>query len=157
MSSPSTDSSNTTTSLPADTVDFAHRMFDAARNGDASLLSAALEAGLPVNLTNAQGNTLLMLAAYAGQVELTQTLVTKGADVNCANDRGQSPLAGAVFKGYDEVVHVLVAGGADPRGGSPTAIQTARMFNRPDLLEILGANDEDMKEVVPLPPGPPPS
>jgi len=42
-------------SLPPDTLDFAHRMFDAARSGDAPLLLQAIDAGLPVNLTNAQG------------------------------------------------------------------------------------------------------
>jgi hypothetical protein len=30
-------------------------MFDAARNGDTKLLLAAIEAGLPVNLTNDKG------------------------------------------------------------------------------------------------------
>jgi hypothetical protein len=45
------------TQLPSDTVEFAHRMFDAARNGDSALLLAAVDAGLPVNLTNAQGSS----------------------------------------------------------------------------------------------------
>ncbi|KAL4248984.1 Ankyrin repeat-containing domain superfamily protein [Abortiporus biennis] len=142
--------------LPAETIQFAHRMFDAARNGDVPLLKTALEARLPINLTNQQGNTILMLAAYAGHTELTKLLISRGADVNRPNDRGQSPLAGAVFKGYDEIVKALVAGGANPREGQPTAIQTARMFKRQDLLEILGATDEDLQEQVPLIPGPPP-
>ena len=42
-------------SLPAETVEFAHRMFDAARNGDTTLLAQAIEAGLPANLTNEKG------------------------------------------------------------------------------------------------------
>lgn len=96
-----------------------------------------------------------MLAAYAGHVEVTQLLIDKGADVNRPNDLGQSPLAGAVFKGYDEVVRILVAAGANPRMGTPTAIQTARMFNKSDYLTLMGANEEDMKEYVPLPPSPP--
>lgn len=41
--------------LPQDTIDFAYRMFDAARDGNFDLLSAAVNAGLPPNLTNAQG------------------------------------------------------------------------------------------------------
>lgn len=96
-----------------------------------------------------------MLAAYSGHPELVRGLLTRGADPNRVNDRGQSPLAGAVFKGEDEVVHVLVDGGADPRLGTPTAIQSARMFGKTELLTVLGANDEDLKENVPLPPGPP--
>jgi hypothetical protein len=41
--------------LPADTLEFAHRMFNAARNGDPTTLIPAINAGLPVNLTNDKG------------------------------------------------------------------------------------------------------
>ncbi|KAI0700225.1 ankyrin [Cerioporus squamosus] len=142
-------------SLPQETLDFAHRMFDAARDDNAELLMQAVGVGLPVNLTNDKGNTLLMLAAYNGHVDLVRQLLAKGADGNRANDQGQSPLAGAVFKGHDEVVRVLVEGGADPRHGRPTAIQTARMFKKDELLKVLGATDDDMKEPLPGIPGPP--
>lgn len=40
--------------LPPETLQFAHRMFDAARSGDLVLLQA-VDAGLPVNLTNDEG------------------------------------------------------------------------------------------------------
>ncbi|KAI0942516.1 hypothetical protein AcW1_003126 [Taiwanofungus camphoratus] len=136
--------------LPQETIEFAHRMFDAARNGDADVLLQAVDAGLPANLTNDAGNTLLMLAAYSGHAVLTRELISKGADPNRVNDRGQSPLAGAVFKGEDEVVRVLVAGGADPRLGTPTAIQTARMFNKKEVVAMLGASEEDMRKPVPF-------
>ncbi|KAM6493745.1 hypothetical protein JOM56_010106 [Amanita muscaria] len=139
-------------SLPKETIDFAHRMFDAARNGDSTVLSA-VDAGLPVNLTNAQGNTLLMLASYSGHVDLTNELLTRGADPNRLNDRGQSIVAGAVFKGYDEVVNVLMKHGADPRLGQPTAIETAHMFGKgKDLLDVLGAKEGDISLDVPLSP-----
>lgn len=144
-------------------------MFDAARQGNSELLLAAVEAGLPVDMMNEDGasllpstqpylshitfivhhlrmfprsvgrsvvcthagNTLLMLASYAGHAPLVHSLLTKyNANPNKLNDRGQSPLAGAVFKGEDEVVGVLVRGGADPRLGRPSAEESARMFGR---------------------------
>jgi ankyrin repeat protein len=37
-----------------------------ARSGDADALAAYIDAGVPVNLTNDKGDTLLMLAAYHG-------------------------------------------------------------------------------------------
>ncbi|KAH9934249.1 ankyrin, partial [Fomitopsis serialis] len=141
--------------LPAETVEFAHRIFDAARSGDTALLSQAIDSGLPVNLTNEKGNTLLMLAAYSGHADLTGTLLSKGADPNRVNDNGQSPLAGAVFKNENEVVRILMAGGANPRLGTPTAIQTARIFRKEDVLEIMGATEDDLKEALPTMPGPP--
>ncbi|KAK2460492.1 hypothetical protein APHAL10511_007498 [Amanita phalloides] len=128
-------------------------MFDAARNGDQALLLAAVDSGLPVNMTNAQGNTLLMLASYAGHAQLAQDLLSRGADPNRLNDRGQSVVAGAVFKGYDDVVQVLMRNGADPRMGQPTAIETAVMFGKGKaLLDVLGAKEGDVREGVPLSP-----
>jgi len=138
--------------LPPDTLDFAHRMFDAARAGNAPLLLQALDAGLPVDLTNGQGNTLLMLASYAGHTSLAHALLTRNADPNRLNDRGQSIVAGAVFKAHIETVRDLVAAGADPRLGKPSAIETAHMFGRRDLLEVLGAKEGDVGEDVPTPP-----
>ncbi|KAK0481955.1 ankyrin [Armillaria luteobubalina] len=138
-------------SLPAATIEFAHRMFDAARNGDASVLVPAINAGLPPDLTNPEGNTLLMLAAYAGHHVLAKELLSRGADPNSLNDRGQSIVAGAVFKGYRDTVRVLVEAGADPRKGKPTAIEAAYMFGRKDLMEVLGAKDDDISEDVPRP------
>lgn len=79
-------------------VEFAHRMFDLARAGDAQLL-AYVDAGVPVELTDAAGNSLLMLAAYHEHEPLVRGLSQRGADVDHLNDRWQSPLAGAVFKG----------------------------------------------------------
>jgi uncharacterized protein len=116
-------------------VELAHQMFDLARAGGTERLAAYVEAGVPVDLTDASGNTLLMLAAYHGQTDTVAVLAHLGADVNRLNDRGQSPLAGAVFKGEDHVVAALVAAGADPDAGTPTARETAQMFGRDDLFD----------------------
>ncbi len=115
-------------------VDLAHQMFDLARAGAEDQLRAYIEAGVPVDLTDASGNTLLMLAAYHGHADTVAMLADQGADVNRVNDRGQSPLAGAVFKGENAVVASLLQAGADPDSGSPTARETAAMFGRDDLL-----------------------
>ena len=111
-------------------VELAHQMFDLARLGHVQRLLAYVDAGVPVDLTDASGNTLLMLAAYHGHATVVAGLAERGADVDRLNDRGQAPLAGAVFKGEDEVVATLLAHGADPDAGSPTARATAEMFGR---------------------------
>src|SRR6478609_3052955 len=98
-------------------VELAHQMFDLARAGDTERLDAYVDAGVPVNLTDASGNTLLMLAAYHGQAPTVTMLAWRGADVDRVNDRGQSPLAGAVFKGEAAVVTALLDAGADPDAG----------------------------------------
>lgn len=120
-----------------DLAALAHWLFDRARAGDAERLGAYVDAGTPVDLTDAAGNTLIMLAAYHGHPATVQVLVERGADVDAINDRGQTPLAGAVFKGYSDVVRVLVAAGADPDLGAPTARAAAEFFERPDLAALL--------------------
>ncbi|RII19380.1 Ankyrin repeats (3 copies) [Streptomyces sp. YIM 130001] len=120
-------------------VELATKIFDLARQGETEALSAYLDAGVPVNLTNDRGDTLVMLAAYHGHPAAVRALLQRGADANRVNDRGQTPLAGAVFKGEDEVVRALLDGGADPAAGTPSAVDTARMFGKEELLERFGS------------------
>jgi uncharacterized protein len=122
---------------PGEVAELAGRVFDMARDGATASLAAYVDAGVPVNLTNDSGDTLVMLAAYHGHAGAVRALVDRGADVNRLNDRGQSPVAGAVFKGEDDVVRALIYAGADPLAGHPTAVDTARMFGREDLLTVL--------------------
>ena len=121
----------------SDPVELAHWLFDRARAGEADRLAAYVDAGVPVDLTDASGNTLLMLGAYHGHSAVVRALAVRGANVNAVNDRGQTPLAGAVFKGYADVTAVLVEAGADPGLGSPSARQAAIFFERPDLTALL--------------------
>jgi ankyrin repeat protein len=122
--------------------DFATKIFNLARAGAAAALAGYLDAGVPANLTNDRGDTLIMLAAYHGHAPAVRVLLDRGADPGRPNDRGQTPLAGAVFKGEPEVVRALLDGGADPAAGHPSAIDTARMFGNDAFLGwFAGGND----------------
>ncbi|MFF0064246.1 ankyrin repeat domain-containing protein [Streptomyces sp. NPDC005279] len=119
-------------------IELATKVFDLARQGETEALAAYIDAGVPANLTNDRGDTLVMLAAYHGHAAAVEALIARGAEPDQANDRGQTPLAGAVFKGEDAVIRALLAGGADPEAGTPSAMDTARMFGKTDLLELFG-------------------
>jgi uncharacterized protein len=118
-------------------LDLAARLFDMARNGDAAMLSAYVDAGIPPNLTNTNGDTLVMLAAYHGHGAAVAALIARGADVDRHNKRGQTPLAGAVFKNDTAVIDLLLRADANPRAGSPSALETARFFGRQELERLL--------------------
>lgn len=124
------DTSNVSSALPPEAIQLATRLYNGAREGDLPLLSQALSAGLPCNMTNEKGDSLLMLAAYHGHAPLVRVLLGHGADPNRLNDRGQSPLAGAVFKNEDEVVETLLEGGADPELGEPSALEACGIFRQ---------------------------
>lgn len=107
---------------------------DHARQGETTELAEFFDHGLPLDVTDAEGNTAVMLAAYHGRIDTVRMLVDRGANVNLTNHRNQTPIAGALFKGEDEVVHLLRAAGADLDAGVPTARQAADMFGRTHLL-----------------------
>ena len=124
---------------PIDTevLDLASRIFDMARSGDAATLAAYLDAGVPVNLTNTNGDTLVMLAAYYGHESVVAALIARGVDVDRHNNRGQTPLAGAVFKNDITIIELLLSADADPLAGSPSALETARFFGKEQLARQL--------------------
>ncbi|MEU6818728.1 ankyrin repeat domain-containing protein [Streptomyces sp. NPDC046860] len=121
-------------------VELATKIFDLARRGRTEELVAYVDAGVPVGLTNDRGDSLVMLAAYHGHADAVRALLARGADADRINDRGQTPLAGAVFKGETAVIRALLDSGADPAAGTPSAVDTARMFGKTELLELFGAH-----------------
>ncbi|GAA4390903.1 hypothetical protein GCM10023088_67440 [Actinomadura verrucosospora] len=114
--------------------ELAARLFEMARVGDTQGILSYVNDGVPVNLSDHRGETLLMHAACHGHVETVRALTLRGADPDRADDRGHRPLTGAVFKRETEVVRVLLEAGADPRAGSPSAADTARLVGDTELL-----------------------
>ncbi|MFD0684718.1 ATP-binding protein [Actinomadura fibrosa] len=114
---------------------FAGRLFEAARAGRTDELVGHVRAGVPVNLSDDKGDTLLMLAACHGHPETVRALAAHGADPERANDRDRRPLAAAVAKKEPEVVRALLDAGADPLAGSPSAAEMARTFGQSEFLE----------------------
>ncbi|MDP5185471.1 ankyrin repeat domain-containing protein [Blastococcus sp. BMG 814] len=118
-------------------IELAGRVFDLARGGHTDELAAYLDAGVPVNLTNDKGDTLLVLAAYHGHSATVAALLERGADHARVNDRGQTALAAAVFKQSAETVQRLLAAGAEPDVGGPSARETAAFFDLPAMAALL--------------------
>ncbi|MGY1591452.1 ankyrin repeat domain-containing protein [Geodermatophilus sp. SYSU D00708] len=123
--------------IDPEVIELAARVFDLARFGATEELVAYLDAGVPANLTNDKGDTLLILAAYHGHPETVAALLERGADPARVNDRGQTALAAAVFKQSGDTVRRLLAAGADPDAGGPTARETAAFFDLPAMAALL--------------------
>jgi ankyrin repeat protein len=118
-------------------IELAGRVFDLARGGYTEELVAYVDAGVPVNLTNDKGDTLLVLAAYHGHPDTVSALLARGADHGRANDRGQTALAAAVFRQSTATVRHLLDAGADPDAGGPSARATATFFELPEMTRLL--------------------
>jgi ankyrin repeat protein len=120
-------------------VELAGRVFDLARAGRTEDLASYLDAGVPPDLTNDKGDTLLVLAAYHGHPDTVALLLDRGADHGRVNDRGQTALGAAVFRRSEEAVRALLAAGADPDLGRQSGRATAEVFELPEMAALLAA------------------
>jgi ankyrin repeat protein len=153
-----TDQPSTRPELDDAALAFAEQVFESTRKGDAARLADLLGRGLPPNIRNHNGDSLLMLASYHGHLDASRVLLENGADPQLHNDKGQSPLAGAAFKGYLDMARLLLDHGADVESATPdgkTALMMAAMFNRSEIVALLlerGADPArtDMNGVTPL-------
>jgi uncharacterized protein len=126
-----------TPELTEEQLEFLHSMLDLARSGKSAELLEFIDQGVPVNLTNAQGDSLLILAAYNDQVGLVRGLLERGADVDRINDRGQTALGCAVFRQNHVITRDLLAAGADPRTGGQNAYAVIDMFGLDSMRDLL--------------------
>ncbi|MEW1959105.1 ankyrin repeat domain-containing protein [Kineococcus sp. NPDC059986] len=126
-----------TQGLTEDELRFLHETFDLARDGVTAVLAARVDAGVPVDLTNSAGDTLLVLAAYHGHPDTVRALLERGADHARVNDKGQTALGAAVFRQSHEIVGLLLDAGADPTLGRQSGLAVADVFDLPEMTQLL--------------------
>lgn len=113
---------------------------NAAREGEADLLSSFLDAGMDPNLRAEKGYTPLILASYNGHVEAVSTLLARGAKPDLQDEKGATALAGVAFKGSLPLARLLLEAGAQvdvPNAVGRTPLMFAVMFGRDDMAKLL--------------------
>ncbi|MDN6350350.1 MAG: ankyrin repeat domain-containing protein [Yaniella sp.] len=125
--------------LSDEQIEFLNSLFDFAREGKTQALSSAIDQGIPVNLTNHNGDTFLILAAYREQAAVVDTLIERQADVNALNSRGQSALTSSIFMQNEEISTALVNAGAEPANCPQTARATITAMGLENMGEFLAA------------------
>lgn len=123
--------------LTDEQLELLNECFDLARRGESARLLALVDAGIPVNLSDHKGDSLLALAAYNKHSELVQALLDRGADPNRINQRGQTALACALFVQDADAVRALLAAGADPSAGHMPVWEIVDFFNLDAMRELL--------------------
>lgn len=126
-----------TEALSDEEIRFLLDVLELARNGETERLAQMIDGGVPVNLTNAAGDSALILAAYRDHPETVRMLLAHGADTERVNDRGQTALGAAVFRQSSDIVIALLDAGADPHGGGRTALEVAEFFGLAQMSELL--------------------
>lgn len=86
------------------------------RANDVAAVTAFINAGGNVNLTDREGNPLIYLAAGPqGGTEVAAALIKAGARIETESATGRTPLENAVGWCDLEMVQLLLFAGADPR------------------------------------------
>jgi ankyrin repeat protein len=109
---------------------------------DPDSLTALLNAGLPVDLTDGDGVTLLDLAVINGRPGIARLLISRGANVNAVDKYGMTPLlyAASVDFGDSSLVDLLIKSGANTKARSKdrlTALDLAHKYGQTNLIKSL--------------------
>jgi uncharacterized protein len=115
--------------------------FQAARSDDVKTLTEFFRVGGDVNGKNPRGDTLLIVAAYAGQADaVTAILKQKRVRIDATNSMGLTALTAAAFKGDVAVAKLLIAAKANvnhANASQQTSLMYAAMTGKLEMVKCL--------------------
>lgn len=112
-------------------------LFAATRANDIARVRRMLDAGYDVNSTNAQGDSLLILASREGAADVARLLLTRRARVEQRSRAGESALLLASIRGHLPIVRALLDAGADPTGSDWTPLHYAAAGGHEAVCKLL--------------------
>jgi ankyrin repeat protein len=129
-------------------IGFAQALEDtlrAALEGDVVTLQKLLDRGTSPDTSDAEGNTLLMLAARGGHVKAAELLVSRKASINQRSKVGDTALMAACLKGEIPMAGYLLGLGAELNPPGWTPLHYAAFEGRAAMVTFLlgkGANKD---------------
>ena len=115
-------------------------IFDSIQSGNIPGVKEFLDAGVPVNLTDEEGWSLLHHAAAYGQVEVIRLLQENGCYIDIVDVNGRTALHYAAANGFVESVRTLIEMGSDVNAldnEHTTPLQWAVMSEQYAVMEAL--------------------
>ena len=89
-------------------------IFSYARHGRCNDIERLLDRGIPLNVRDEYGNTLLTIACQNGNKKVAKLVLRRGADINIRNHKGNTPLHYCFHYGYgDTLGQYLMSKGAN--------------------------------------------
>lgn len=90
-------------------------VFSYARHGRLEEIERLFNKGLPVDVRDAYGNTVLIIACQNGNKRVAKAVLRRGANINARNHKGNTPLHYCYNYGYGETLgQYIISKGADP-------------------------------------------
>lgn len=89
-------------------------IFSFARHGRCEEIEKLLNKGIPVDLRDEWGNTLLIIACQNGNKRVAKNVLRRGANINSRNLKGNTPLHYCFHYGYgDTLGQYIIQKGAE--------------------------------------------
>lgn len=121
----------------------------AAARGKVSMVQVLLDAGAPVDIRNAVGQSALHCASRNGHVDVVKQLLFNNAAIDAKDENDQTALHGASGHGYEYIVRILLDAGADALAedldGSTAAYFAMKRQHRSVQALLEGTHDESFK------------
>ena len=100
-------------------------IFSYARHGRCADIERLLDRGIPINVRDHFGNTMLTIACQNGNKRVAKCVLRRGADINAKNQKGNTPLHYCFHYGYgDTLGQYLISKGADSAARNNTGKPT---------------------------------
>ncbi|KAK3239920.1 hypothetical protein CYMTET_50186 [Cymbomonas tetramitiformis] len=113
-------------------------LYEAARKGNATVVSYILDEGHGVNTRDSEGNTALTLASRRGSSDVVKILLGHNPLINTRNFFDNTPLIEATKNAHVECCRLLLAAGAQYTGEDRTsAVHEAARHGDLELLRLL--------------------
>lgn len=94
---------------------FQEDIFSYTRHGRGNDVERLLDKGIPVNVRDMNGSTILIIACQNGNKRLAKIALRRGGNINVQNYKGNTPLHYCYNYGYgDQLGQYLISKGADP-------------------------------------------
>lgn len=122
---------------------------NSARMGDTRQLSTLLARGIDPDTVDAQGNSLLILAAREGYADTVASLLQYRPKLGWRNLAGDSALMLAVLKGHEKVVDLLLEAGAPLEHDGWAPLHYAAFEGRLAILDKLLARGAKIDALTP--------
>ena len=120
---------------------------EAAMTGKLDAVNAYIKNESDIDVTNNDGHTPLMLAAYNGHTEIVEKLLKNGADIHRTDNKSLTPLHFAASGPFPETVKLLLQQGADVNSVDGienfTPLMYAASEGNTEVVKILLENGAD--------------
>ncbi len=112
-------------------------MLDAVRRDDTKAVAGFLKRGFDANTTDAEGNSLLMLAIKESSAGSVKLLLETRVQINARNALGENALMLAAMAGQLEIVRNLLLRGAQPNQAGWTPLMYAAFNGSVEISRLL--------------------